>query len=169
MLNDFQIKERSEFEQLIVPFNDELLQPHSYDCTLDSIIKVAYCADGERPGWYHLCCKDTVVRLEPGQFALASTREYFTLPQHLVGFVQGKSSIGRNGLQIENAGLIDAGFSGTITLELYNMAPWPITLREGMPICQVHFSHANEPMYKNYSKTGHYNGQVGPTQAVYAI
>lgn len=170
MLNDNQIKHRSTNEKLIVPFEDRLLQPHSYDCTLDEIIKVAsWDPVNKIRSWRELNCYTDDVTLQHGEFALASTREYLSLPQGLVGFVQGKSSIGRNGLQIENAGLIDAGFSGTITLELYNMAPWPIVLHAGMSICQVHFTLVNSPVFKDYSKTGHYNKQVGATAAVYSI
>jgi len=155
---------------LISPFNFNLLQPHSYDCTLESIVKLAmYNPDNDTAYWLEESCDKADLILQPRAFALASTREYFNLPQDIVGFVQGKSSIGRNGLQIENAGLIDAGFDGSITLELYNMAPWPIKLRAGMPICQIHFTKVEAPLYKNYSKTGHYNGQRGPTEAVYTL
>ncbi|WP_395000818.1 dCTP deaminase [Acinetobacter sp.] len=169
MLNDLQITTHAD-SNLIVPFSEELLQPHSYDATLDSIIKIAtYNPFTKERGWLLRDLSKEDVELEHGDFALASTVEVFTLPQTIVGFVQGKSSVGRNGLQIENAGLIDAGFSGAITLELYNMAPWPIKLTKGMSICQIHFTPVEAPRFKNYSKTGHYNGQRGPTTAVYAI
>ena len=170
MLNDQQIKHRAEREKLITPYDDKFLQPHSYDATLHSDIKVAhYDVIDKVKTWKAHNCYITDFELQPGQFALASTREYFKMPQGLVGFVQGKSSIGRNGLQIENAGLIDAGFEGAITLEFYNMAPWPIILKAGMPICQIHFTSVQSPVYKDYHKIGHYNGQRGPTNAVYAI
>lgn len=170
MLNDQQIQHRAEREALITPYDDKLLQPHSYDATLDDIIKVAhYNWDANEKEWRVKNCFTDEIFLYAGQFALASTREYFKMPQGLVGFVQGKSSIGRNGLQIENAGLIDAGFEGAITLELYNMAPWPIKLKAGMPICQIHFTSVQNPVYKDYHKIGHYNGQRGPTNAVYSI
>jgi dCTP deaminase len=166
MLNDKQITD----SKIITPFNPVLLQPHSYDATLDTIVKVAwYNEELMERGWLEYNCDTDSMWLHPGQFALASTKEFFTLPQNIVGFVQGKSSVGRNGLQIENAGLIDAGFSGAITLELYNMAPWPIKLQAGMAICQIHFTEVESPVYKDYAKTGHYNGQKGPTQAVYSI
>lgn len=167
MLNDHKI---SHTAGLITPFNDKNLQPHSYDATLDDVIKIAaYNADTDEKYWVEKNCYTGEVYLLPGQFALASTKEFLNLPQHIVGFVQGKSSVGRNGLQIENAGLIDAGFIGAITLELYNMAPWPIKLKAGMPICQLHFTNVDSPVYKDYQKIGHYNGQRGPTEAVYKL
>jgi dCTP deaminase len=170
MLNDASIKFYSNRQSLIHPFKTDNLQPHSYDATLDDVIKLAvYNEETDERLWVPHNCYTSDFVLKPGQFALASTKEYFKLPQHLVGFVQGKSSIGRNGLQIENAGLIDAGFEGAITLELYNMAPWPIKLKAGMPICQIHFTLVDDPIFKNYTKSGHYNGQKGPTTAVYEL
>lgn len=169
MLNDQQLENESK-NGLIVPFDRELVQPHSYDCTLDDEIRVArYDGKSDERFWFKYNCYTGEFTLKPGEFALASTKEIFNLPQDLVGFVQGKSSVGRNGLQIENAGLIDAGFSGAITLELYNMAPWPIKLKAGMRICQVHFTRVDSPIHKDYSKIGHYNGQKGPTVAAYAL
>ena len=170
MIHDRLIAQEAKNYGLITPYNEELLQPHSYDCTLDNIIKIARYNDrtGER-SWEHHNITNGAVYLMHGEFALGSTIEYFKLPSWLVGFVQGKSSVGRNGLQIENAGLIDAEFEGAITLEFYNMAPWPIKLEAGMKICQVHFTKAESPQIKRYKKSGHYNGQKGPTEAVYSL
>ncbi len=167
MLNDQQIIDAA----MIKPIDLAALQPHSYDATLSAEIKVAAY------NWFTRKAKWVTKRiprggsiiLKPKQFALASTVEYFRLPQTVVGFVQGKSTIGRNGLQIENAGLIDAGFEGAITLELYNMAPWPIELRYGMRICQMHFTKVDQAEFTNYALTGHYNKQTGPTEPIYDI
>lgn len=171
MLNDESIEIASQYEQpLISPYSRELLQPHSYDCTLDRTLKVAGFSKKSGHRWWDIVTiGESGFLLEPYQFVLASTLESFILPQNFVGFVQGKSSIGRNGLQIENAGLIDAGFRGNITLELFNMAPWPIKLKYSMRICQVHFQLAELPTICNYSLTGHYNNQKGPTESVFNI
>ena len=40
----------------------------------------------------------------PGQFVLATTIEYISLPNDLTAFVEGRSSMGRMGLFIQNAG-----------------------------------------------------------------
>jgi len=60
------------------------------------------------------------VVVQPGEFCLARTDEYFDLPPDIMALMHGRSSIGRLGLFVENAGLVDRGFSGTLTLELYN-------------------------------------------------
>ena len=61
--------------------------------------------------------KDEFV-LETNHFVLASTAESIRVPHEMAGYVEGRSSIGRLGLQVQNAGFIDAGFHGQITLEL---------------------------------------------------
>jgi dCTP deaminase len=88
---------------------------------------------------------DTVVRtaygrpfvLHPGQFALAYTLEYFTVPNHLMGYVIGRSSWGRLGLIIATATMINPGFRGVITLELANVGNLPIVLYPCMRIAQL--------------------------------
>lgn len=75
--------------------------------------------------------------LHPNQFTLATTREYIKLSNRFCGFVVGRSSIGRAGLIVENAGFIDPGFEGNITLELLNTSRTSMQLKEGMRICQL--------------------------------
>ena len=53
--------------------------------------------------------------------------------------MEERSSIGRLGLQVQNAGFIDAGFHGQITLELENQSGFPIDLKKGVWICQIVF------------------------------
>ena len=170
MLNDSQIKTLADSNSLIAPFSLDKLQPHSYDCTLGYEVKLSrYDHFTTAKRWLPYDLRDRKFNLEQGEFALAGTTEYFKLPDNVVGFVQGKSTVGRNGLQIECAGLIDAAFEGNITLELYNMAPWPIELKEGQAICQVWFTYADSPIFKSYTKTGHYNKQTGATTPVYTL
>ena len=73
--------------------------------------------------------KDEFV-LEPNHFVLASTAEYIRVPHDMAAYVEGRSSIGRLGLQVQNAGFIDAGFNGQITLELENQSGFPVVLKK---------------------------------------
>ena len=72
--------------------------------------------------------KDEFV-LEPNHFVLASTAESIRVPHDMAAYVEGRSSIGRLGLQVQNVGFIDAGFHGQITLELENQSGFPIVLK----------------------------------------
>lgn len=101
------------------------------------------------------------VEIAPKEFLLATTVEYIKLPSHVTAFVEGRSSLGRLGLFIENAGWVDAGFEGQITLELYNANSVPIRLHVGMRICQLVFAKLDGVPEKIYS--GKYKGQRGVT------
>lgn len=81
--------------------------------------------------------------LRPRRLVLARTHEHVALPiasagECLAARVEGKSSYARCGLLVHfTAPTIHAGFGGTITLELYNLGPFSITLYPRAPICQL--------------------------------
>jgi len=143
------------------PISDESIQPASIDCrlgdhylliedmnmdiiTLDSEIK------------YREIVGDSIT-IPPHTFLLATTKEYIKLPNNLTAFVEGRSSIGRIGLFIQNAGWVDPGFEGKITLELYNANSLPIKLQKDRRICQLVFCKMDQTADKPYN--GKYQGQ----------
>ena len=74
------------------------------------------------------------------------------------------SSIGRLGLFIQNAGWVDPGFKGTLTLEIFNAnRNVPIVLYPGMPIGQIIFQYLKEPVIHGYD--GKYQNQQGTTES----
>lgn len=75
--------------------------------------------------------------LHPGDFAIARSLEYITLPSDIAGQAGGRSSWGRLGLMIATATLIQPGFRGTITLELSNVGTVPVVLYVGVRIAQI--------------------------------
>lgn len=98
--------------------------------------------------------------LSPGEFMLATTKEWIKLPKDVVAFVQGRSSIGRACLSVQNAGFVDPAFFGEITLELKNDGPFPIGLTPGYPVVQLVFMDATDV---TIGYTGKYCGQKGAT------
>lgn len=99
--------------------------------------------------------------LMPGQFVLATTLEYFKLPNNVTAFVEGRSSIGRLGLFIQNAGWVDPGFEGEITLELFNANRCAIELQSGRRVGQLVFAQLDQDAQNPYR--GKYQGQKGAT------
>lgn len=99
--------------------------------------------------------------LAPGQFQLASTIEYFRMPDDLVGIVHDKSTLARMGLAVQNT-VIEPGWSGHLTLELTNHGYKDIDLERGQPIAQIIFHRVEGAV----PYTGKYNrqarGPVGP-------
>ncbi|WP_078434087.1 dCTP deaminase [Metabacillus halosaccharovorans] len=96
------------------------------------------------------------ILIPPHGFILGTTLEWIKLPNNLTAFVDGRSSIGRLGLFIQNAGWVDPGFEGNITLELYNANQVPIELTSRRRICQLVFAELDQegPAY-----CGKYIGQ----------
>jgi dCTP deaminase len=69
-----------------------------------------------------------------------------------------------------DAGFIDAGFDGHVTLELANVASLPITIYPGMKIGQISFMQMTTPADQPYGKGAagsKYQGQRGPTPSRY--
>lgn len=77
--------------------------------------------------------------LNPGEFALASTREEVSLPDDLGGEIKASEDVGRMGLNIQNTGWLDPDTEGKLTLELVNNSPRPVRLHAGMPIVKLVF------------------------------
>jgi len=105
---------------------------------------------------YRELIQDEMV-IPPKSFILATTMEFIKLPNDLTAFVEGRSSIGRLGLFIQNAGWVDPGFEGRITLEIYNANSLPIQLTAGRRICQLVFAQLDQEAENPYR--GKYQGQ----------
>lgn len=90
---------------------------------------------GAGPAGYDIRIKQAL-DLYPGQFALASSLEHFTVPGDLVGFVHDKSSLARLGLFL-GMGVVESGWRGHLTIEIKNQGYRPIHLLAGQPIAQI--------------------------------
>jgi len=95
--------------------------------------------------------------LHPGEFVLAQSFEYISLPNDLIGFLNGKSSLGRRGLLIHaTANIVDPGWKGHIVFELANLGSMPIELIPLMRIARIVFFKVEETQeYK-----GKFKGQI---------
>jgi dCTP deaminase len=149
----------------ISPLSKDQVQPASVDVRLGntfSIVEDSYTGiiTLENEIKYKTIKTDTYVLL-PGQFVLATTMEYLELPNDLTAFVEGRSSLGRMGLFIQNAGWVDPGFNGEITLELYNANRCAIELKAGRRIGQLVFAKMDNAALNPYN--GKYQGQKGAT------
>ncbi len=150
---------------LIEPIEEEQVQPASVDIRLgDTFSIVEDSPDGiitlQNEIRYKTIQTDKYLLL-PGQFVLATTLEYFALPNNITAFVEGRSSLGRMGLFIQNAGWVDPGFEGEITLELFNANRCAIELQSGRRVGQLVFAQMDDTALNPYH--GKYQGQKGAT------
>lgn len=166
ILSDKTILRMMEEKILVInPVTREQIQPASVDIRLgDTFSIVEDSAAGiislDSQIAYKTIQTDTYLLL-PGQFVLATTMEYFELPDDLTAFVEGRSSLGRMGLFVQNAGWVDPGFHGEITLELYNANRCAIELKAGRRVGQLVFAKLDDTALNPYR--GKYQGQMGAT------
>ena len=147
------------------PLEEGQIQPASVDIRLGNMFSIIEdlprgVIDLENEIQYRTMETDTYVLL-PGQFVLATTMEYIELPDNLTAFVEGRSSLGRMGLFIQNAGWVDPGFRGEITLELFNANRCAIELKAGRRVGQLVFAEMDDAALHPYR--GKYQGQTGVT------
>lgn len=149
----------------IAPLEKHQIQPASVDVRLGDTFSIVEDSSAgivtmTNEISYKTIHTDTYILL-PGQFVLATTMECFDLPNHLTAFVEGRSSLGRMGLFIQNAGWVDPGFKGEITLELFNANRCAIELKSGRRVGQLVFAEMDEEAMHPYN--GKYQGQKGAT------
>lgn len=162
VLSDKTIKKLLKSGELgVEPIGKNSIQPASIDCTLgDNFLIIddnkmdIITLDSEIQ---YREVNSEYITMPAHSFILATTAEYIKLPDNLTAFVEGRSSIGRMGLFIQNAGWVDPGFEGRITLELYNANSLPIKLKAGRRICQLVFCEMTTSAEKPYR--GKYQGQ----------
>ncbi|TBR42794.1 dCTP deaminase [Marinomonas agarivorans] len=91
--------------------------------------------------------------IHPGELVLGVTKESVTLPDDLVGWLDGRSSLARLGLMVHvTAHRIDPGWSGPIVLEFLNGGKLPIALRPGMTIGAINFESMSGAADRPYNK-----------------
>ena len=155
--------EKKEIE--ISPLSEGQIQPASVDIRLsDTFSVVEDTSMGiitmEKEIEYKTIRTDRYILL-PGQFVLATTVECVSLPADITAFVEGRSSLGRMGLVIQNAGWVDPGFKGEITLELFNANRCAIELKAGRRVGQLVFAQMDAKALTPYN--GKYQNQSGAT------
>ncbi len=148
-------------ELVVKPLGENSVQPASIDCRLGNhfLIVDDFNMDSiklDEEIKYREVESD-ILTIPPKTFLLATTHEYIKVPPDVTAFVEGRSSIGRMGLFIQNAGWVDPGFEGKITLELYNANSLPIQLKAGRRICQLVFCQMDKSAKTPYA--GKYQGQ----------
>lgn len=96
--------------------------------------------------------------LYPGEFCLGHTVEHFRMPKDVVAVCMGKSTLARMGILVVVTPL-EPGWSGHLTLEIFNMNSNPVILYPGIGVTQLNFIRSS-PCETDYSKKeGKYQNQ----------
>ncbi len=138
---------------LIEPFNRTSLGTNSYDVHLSKYL--AIYEDEVLDAKKHNKIKEIIIPdegyvLMPGTLYLGSTLEYTETHAH-VPFLEGKSSIGRLGIDIHaTAGKGDVGFCNYWTLEISCILP--VRVYAGMPVGQLIYFAVDGDIENAYNK-----------------
>lgn len=140
-------------EIVIEPFRPECLGTNSYDVHLGRHLAVYRnrVLDAKVHNQIdHFDIPDEGFVLQPGTLYLGVTEEY-TETHGTVPFLEGKSSIGRLGIDIHaTAGKGDVGFSNTWTLEISCVQP--VRVYAGMPIGQLIYFRVDGDIENYYNR-----------------
>ncbi len=154
ILSDKKILEEIKKGSIVIePFNRDNLGSNSYDVHLGKWLSV-YDNDILDAKIHNKISRFEIPNegyiLIPSKLYLGVTEEY-TETKNYVPFVEGKSSIGRLGIDIHStAGKGDAGFCNTWTLEI--SVKQPVKIYKGMPIGQIIYFEISGEIETPYNK-----------------
>ncbi|GAA4850244.1 dCTP deaminase [Algivirga pacifica] len=161
ILTDTQILEQIELGNILIePFDPECLGTNSYDVHLGKYLAVYQdeVLDARRHNPVDTFeIPDDGYVLYPNKLYLGVTKEYTETLAH-VPFLEGKSSVGRLGIDIHaTAGKGDVGFCNTWTLEISVVQP--VRVYAGMPIGQLIYFTIDGSIknYYNIKQSAKYN------------
>ena len=171
ILSDSKILEAMASGAIVIePFKRDCLGSNSYDVHLGKSIglyrnEVLDAKKHNEIDLFEIPAEGLV--LTPDQFYLGITEEYTETHAH-VPFLEGKSSVGRLGIDIHaTAGKGDVGFCNRWTLEI--SVKKPVRVYAGMPIGQlIYFNvegHVEVP-YSNKPSAKYNRRDEGPTESM---
>lgn len=161
ILSDKEILKAIESKEIVIePFDRNCLGTNSYDVHLGKYLatyknRVLDAKQHNEIESFEI--PDEGFVLQSGMLYLGVTEEY-TETHNSVPFLEGKSSVGRLGIDIHaTAGKGDVGFCNTWTLEI--SCTHPVRIYKGMPIGQlIYFMvHGDIQTYYNKKQNAKYN------------
>lgn len=167
ILSDHDIKEALREKQIIIDPKLNLskqLGSCSIDLRLGRIFRIFEHSknpyiDSSQKDFSNDITREVVVKkgekfiMQPGDFVLAVTFEKVTIPDNLMGRLEGRSSLGRLGIVVHStASIFDPGWNGKCVLELGNLGRMAVALTPGMRICAMTFEELKSPSDTPYNK-----------------
>jgi dCTP deaminase len=149
---------------IIDPFDEQHLNPNSYNLTLHEEILVyeEVVLDMRQANRFRrLTIPENGLVLSPNQLYLARTEER-TETHNLVPMIEGRSSVGRLGLFVHvTAGFGDVGFCGYWTLEMF--AVQPVRVYPRVAICQIFYHQIAGSFVEYASDKYQHNTDIQPS------
>ena len=178
ILSDKWIKKMSKNHNMISPFEENQvrgnkisfgLSSYGYDARVANEFKVFTNVNSEVIDPKNFKSTNFITRsgneciIPPNSFALASTMEYFKIPDDVMVICLGKSTYARCGI-IVNVTPLEPGWEGYVTLEFSNTTPLPAKIYANEGVAQFIFLKGNEKPNITYAdRNGKYMKQKGVT------
>ena len=178
ILSDKWIKKMSKNHNMISPFEENQvrgnkisfgLSSFGYDARVSNEFKVFTNVNSEVIDPKNFKSTNFITRsgneciIPPNSFALASTMEYFKIPDDIMVICLGKSTYARCGI-IVNVTPLEPGWEGYVTLEFSNTTPLPAKIYANEGVAQFIFLKGNEKPNITYAdRNGKYMKQKGVT------
>ena len=178
VLSDRWIKKMAIEKEMIKPFVSEQksskiisygLSSYGYDARVSNEFKIFTDVDSvivdpknfKKNSFVSRTSKECII--PPNSFALASTVEYFKIPNDVLVICLGKSTYARCGI-IVNVTPLEPGWEGHVTLEFSNTTPLPAKIYANEGAAQFIFLKGNEDPEITYAQRGgKYMKQTGVT------
>ncbi|MBD3312420.1 dCTP deaminase [archaeon] len=162
ILCDNDIRERLKKDLVLEPFSEAQVSSSSVDLRLGHEFRSFKHVSKSHIDPYDVKGSDEYTELHkikngeafiihPGEFVLATTLERVEMPKDLVASLDGRSSLGRLGIIIQTAAMVDAGFKGKLTLEVANIGKMPVKIYPEMRICRMTFYKLTDQCDKAYN------------------
>lgn len=141
----------------IEPFRLEQINPASYNLTIGNNLKE------DRPyGWQDVdltrYSKEKPYFVEMGRLILCDVQEFIRIPREMEAQVILRSSAARAGWDHANAGFVDPGYQGRLTLEFVNCRSFArLPIYPGQQLVQLRFQSLDLKPEKHYGHTGRYH------------
>lgn len=164
ILSGKKIREQQGTEIVISPWNEDQLNPNSYNLRLHNELLVydSFPLDMKSPNdASSIIIPDSGFTMESNKLYLGRTVEK-TETKSYVPMLEGRSSIGRLGLFVHiTAGFGDVGFNGYWTLEMFCIHP--IKIYPNVEICQIYFHTVDGDFDLYKSKKYQHNRGIQPS------
>ena len=176
--SDKWIKQMAKDHKMISPFEDQQVRgdkisfgvsSYGYDARVSNEFKIFTNVNSEIVDPKNFKATNFVTKksseciIPPNSFVLASTVEYFKVPNDILVICLGKSTYARCGI-IVNVTPLEPGWEGHVTLEFSNATPLPAKIYANEGAAQFVFLKGSEVPEVTYAdRNGKYMRQTGVT------
>ncbi len=155
LLSDVEIKREVKAKHIIIsPFDDKYVEPASYDLRVgkDAATIRHNGADGRID-----LEKEHLLLIEPFAPAIVWALEHIELPRNIAGRFGLKSGLSRRGIYASVGPQVDPGFSGKLSVTLFNLTTNPVALDYGDTFLSLEFHQLGRAASRGYA--GEYQGR----------